>query len=142
MGDMNITSLTNDTITLEQLGECQHFDGNIRINLAEEENLLDEDFNFLSNMISINGTLSFENFSLMDQVVIPNLSCIEGNGGTYALQVLNVYGDDIIFPNLTTITRGNVTFNITSDTCGHRGVNWSRILQDGEVITNSNCNGK
>ena len=134
----------SSTTTLEQLAECQDYNGSIRINLADEEAdyLLDEDFNFLSNITRIYGALTFENFNLMDQVVISSLQHIEGNGGANALQVLNVSGGDIIFPNLTTITKGDVVFNITSDTCGYLGINWSLILQDGTLGNQSDCIGK
>ena len=134
----------SSTTTPEQLAECQEYNGSITINLADEEAdyLLDEDFNFLSNITRIYGALTFENFNLMDQVVISSLQHIEGNGGANALQVLNVSGGDIIFPNLTTITKGDVVFNITSDTCGYLGINWSLILQDGTLGNQSDCIGK
>ena len=135
---------------LEKFAECRHVSGSIIINLSDETNLTNDSFKFLSCLENIDGVLSFENFELTEQIVIPNLQSIGGNeliaDTNASLQVLNVSGGDVIFPSLVSIARGNAVFNITLDTsgvCGYLSINWSLILADGELDDQStNCNGK
>ena len=107
--------------------------------------MTNENFDFLSQLESIGGVLSFENLALMEQIVIPNLQRIEGKelipGINASLQV-NVIEGDIIFPNLRRITRGDAVFNITNEVCGYLGINWTVILADGSLIDDSNCSSK
>ena len=102
-------------------------------------------------MENIDGVLSFENFELTEQIMIPNLKCIGGNeliaDTNASLQVSNIFGGDVIFPSLVSIARGNAVFNITLSTsgeCGYLSVNWSSILADGELLDeqSTNCSGK
>lgn len=108
---------------------------------------MNDDFSFLSCVEVIDGVLSFVNVSLMEQIVIPNLQHIGGNkmipGINSSLRVLNVSGADIIFPRLTNISRGDAEFEIMNDVCGYRGVDWSMILSDGQLVNQyDRCNGK
>ena len=134
----------------ETFERCRHVSGSIIINLSDETNLTNDSFKFLSCLENIDGVLSFENFELTEQIVIPNLQSIGGNkliaDTNASLQVLNVSGGDVIFPSLVSIARGNAVFNITPDmsgVCGYLSINWSLILADGELDDQStNCNGK
>ena len=142
---MDVDDLRN---VQEQFKGCSHINGSIIINLENEQNLTNEDFEFLSCLESISGVLSFENLFLAEQIVIPNLRRIEGNGLnpsiTASLRISNVTDGDVIFPNLTRITRGNAYFNVTNDMCGYLGINWSMILVNGELVDDSaaSCVGK
>ena len=133
---------------LERFNECRHVTGSVIINLDEQDDLINDDFEFLSHLESIGGVLSFKNLVLMEQIVIPNLQRIEGNdlipGTNASLWVSNVSGGDIIFPNLTRISRGDAYFNITNDMCGYHGIDWTVILVNGRLVNKSptDCNSK
>ena len=145
-GGINITSkdqLKDD----HELKGCQHSNGSVIINFSEETELMMDDFELFSCLERIDGALSFVNVALMEQIVIPNLRLIGGNqmiaDTNYSLQVSDVFGGDIIFPNLMEITRGDAYFDIINDVCGYLGVNWSLILRDGQLVNESvGCNGR
>ena len=110
--------------------------------------MTNEDFKCLSCIQNIDGVLSF-NMSVTEQIVMQNLRNIRGNisgnisGEGTASLLVNVIGGDIIFPNLRTITRGNAVFQITNGVCGYLSIDWTRILLDGSLDSQSiNCSSK
>jgi len=131
----------------EEFWGCKVINGSIIINLLEESNLTNTDFEFLTCLESITGILSFVNVLLSEQITIPNLQFIGGNklitGINASLQVLNVSGGDIIFPRLKNISRGDAVFEITNDVCGYLGIDWNETLNNGQLLDHSsNCSSK
>ena len=138
------SDITSDA--MDELGECVCVNGDVMIDLSEQTNLTQCDFNFLKCLENVTGIFSLENVHLSSQIEVPCLQHIGGSYNDTALSVLNVSGGDIIFPKLAVITRGDVEFDIDSDSgvCGFRGINWTKILANGTLINSSRCasNGK
>ena len=129
---------------------CTHVTGSIQINMfgnADYTNLTEDSFNFLYHVREISGVLRFQNIPPVSRIVLPNLHIIRGDdliatseGRGLALVLLETRIGALVMPNLTEVTRGNVRFENTSSMCNYKSIDWTDIIDNGELEELQACN--
>ena len=133
---------------------CKVVDGSVNILSRPMKEMYDStDFEFLSSVEEIGGTLNIQNINIIDNITLPNLLLIRGRNllnfveqptGNPALLIHNVTAP-VYLPKLTEITLGDV-YIVTVSSCNHRGVLWEDILTDPnsqyQDIGNDHCPSK
>ena len=125
---------------------CTHISGSVLINMASTPSISRQlnasDFNFLYHVEQVSGSIGLQSIPATSQIILPNLHLIRGEelrGNLYALVVQNSTLGELILPNLTQISRGDVLFENSGELCNHNTVNWLDILDNGDVSRTNTC---
>lgn len=127
---------------------CTHISGSVLINMASTPSISRQlnasDFNFLYHVEQVSGSISLQSIPATSEIILPNLHLIRGEkdelrGNRYALVVQNSTLGELILPNLTQISRGDVLFESSGELCNHNTVNWPDILDNGNVFRINTC---
>ena len=125
---------------------CTHISGSVLINMASTPSISRQlnasDFNFLYHVEQVSGSISLQSIPDTSRIILPNLHLIRGEelrGNRYALVVQNSTLGELILPNLTQISRGDVFFENSGELCNHNTINWPDILDNGNVSRINTC---
>lgn len=125
---------------------CTHISGSVLINMEATppvgRELNATDFNFLYHTEQVSGSINLRGIPTTSRIIWPKLRLIRGEellGYRYALAVLNSSLGEFILPALTQVTTGSVLFSNSGELCNHNTVNWTDILDDGNVSRINTC---